>query len=164
MDIKLFSNAFLKSLTGNSLLSTRKRLNYNIHDDYSDPCQRLFNAIGLDSYIPPHRHSLDQVHECLIAISGLFALFIFENNGGILKVSKFGSEVYRNLDEKCVAGVEIPPDAWHTVIALSDSAILFEVKAGPFNSLLAKEVAPWAPAEEDVNALHYLGYLRGLAS
>ena len=163
MEIKRFTNSFLKTLMDDSHLSTRKRQNHNIHTDYRDSCQRLFNAIGFNSYIPPHRHSLDPVHECLIAVSGLFALFIFENNGNIMKVSKFGSEIYRNLDEKCDAGVEIPPDAWHTVIALSDSAVLFEVKAGPFNPLLAKEVAPWAPMEGDQNALNYLKELRGLA-
>ena len=160
MSIKLFSNAFLKGLIGDSLLSTRKRQNYNVHDDYSDPCQRLFNAIHVDSYIPPHRHSLDLKSECLIAVGGLFALLIFDVEGRILSVTKFGSELYCGSDNDCGVGVDIPPNVWHTVLALSASAVLFEVKRGPFNSSSSKELAPWAPIEDSRHALEYLQVLK----
>jgi cupin fold WbuC family metalloprotein len=160
VEIKNFSNSFLDELTHNSLLSTRKRKNYNIHTKYSDSCQRLFNAIGVDSYIPPHRHSLDSKHECLIAVSGLFALFIFDDNGEVLAIIKFGSDLYRKLDINCGVGVEISPNTWHTVIALSESAILFEVKEGPFDPLSAKEIAPWAPNECTPNSLIYFQTLK----
>lgn len=162
MEIRYFSNSFLDELIRESLLSTRKRKNHNIHNDYFDSCQRLFNSIGLDSYIQPHRHSLDPKQECLIAVSGLFGLFIFDDDGQILSVTKFGSDLYRNTEKNCAAGVEIPSNAWHTVIALSNSAILFEVKPGPFNPLAAKEFAEWAPKEGEPNSLDYLARLRGL--
>lgn len=160
MEIKYFSNSFLDDLTRNGLLSARGRNNFNIHAESNDPCQRLFNAIGVDSYIPPHRHSLDPKCETLIAISGLFALFIFDDYGKVLKIIKFGSDPYRRQDINCGVGVEIPPNYWHTVIALSESAILFEVKGGPFDPLLAKEMAPWAPKEGDFNSLEYLNFLK----
>lgn len=162
MEIRYFSNSFLDDLNRESLLSERKRKNYNIHHDYLDSCQRLFNAIGLDSYIRPHRHSSDQKYECLIAVSGLFSLFIFDEDGGIISITKFGSELYRKVEKNCVAGVEIPPNVWHTVIALSGKATLFEVKAGPFNPLGAKEFAEWAPEEGEPNSLNYLTLLKSL--
>jgi cupin fold WbuC family metalloprotein len=164
MSIKLFCNAFLRGLVGDSLLSTRKRQNYNLHEDYSDPCQRLFNAIHIDSYIPPHRHSLDPKSECLIAVRGLFALLIFDVEGRILSVTQFGSEVYCGSDDDCGVGVDIPPNVWHTVLALSTSAILFEVKRGPFNPLSSKELAPWAPLEDSPHALEYLQVLKNEAN
>ena len=162
MAIKYFSNSFLNDLTHESLLSSRKRLNFNIHSDHADSCQRLFNAISIDSYIRPHRHSIDPKHECLIAISGLFSLFIFDDDGRVLSTFRFGSDLFRTTERNCGVGVEIPSNAWHTVIALSDPAILFEVKAGPFNPLSAKEFAPWAPEEGELNSLDYLKALKML--
>ena len=160
MDIKIFSNSFLEDLRRESGLSLRKRKNHNLHFDYVDSCQRLFNAIEMDSYIRPHRHSLDPKHECLLALSGLFCLYIFDDTGKILRVTKFGSDLYRITDKNCAAGVEIPPNCWHTVVALSQSAILFEVKAGPFIPSYAKEFASWAPEEGASNSLDYLKSLR----
>lgn len=163
MAIKYFSNSFLNDLSHKSILSSRKRLNFNIHTDYADSCQRLFNAIGMDSYIQPHRHSLDPKHECLIAISGLFSLFIFDDDGHVLSTSRFGSDLFRTSEKNYGVGVEIPPNAWHTVIALSDLAILFEVKAGPFSPLAAKEFATWAPDENAPNSLDYFETLKKMA-
>ena len=164
MEIKFFSNSFLDGLIRDSLSSVRQRKNFNIHDKYDDSCQRLFNVIGLESYIPPHRHSLDPKQECLIAISGLFALLVFNDKGEVSKINKFGSDLYRKLDINCGVGVEIPSNVWHTVIALSESAVLFEIKEGPFDPLLAKEIAPWALNEGDPNALDYLRFLRARVS
>ncbi len=160
MDIKIFSNSFLEDLRRESSLSLRKRKNFNLHFDYSDSCQRLFNTIEMNSYIRPHRHSLDPKYECLLAVSGLFCLYIFDDAGEILRTTKFGSDLYRITDENCGAGVEVPPGAWHTVVALSHSAILFEVKAGPFIPLQAKEFGSWAPEEGASNSLDYLESLR----
>lgn len=117
----------------------------------------------MESYIRPHRHSLDPKYECLIAISGLFSLFIFDDDGRVLSATRFGSDLYRTTYKDCGVGVEIPPNAWHTVIALCNSAVLFEVKAGPFNPLAAKEFARWAPEENAHNSLEYLEFLRRLA-
>jgi hypothetical protein len=37
---------------------------------------------------------------------------------------------------------------------------LFEVKGGPFDPVLAKEIAPWAPNEEALNSLSYVKFLK----
>ena len=132
-----------------------------MHFHNEESCQRLFNAIGAESYIPPHRHSLDPKHECLLAVNGLLALIIFDDLGGIINVTKFGSEIYTQSDDQCVSGVEIPANIWHTVVSITPSATLFEVKAGPFIPEIAKEVAPWAPDELSGEALSYLNFLKG---
>lgn len=160
MDINYFSDSFLSSLIVESYLSPRRRKNHNIHGDYSEPCQRLFNAIICNSYIRPHQHLKEAKNECLIAVNGLFALLTFDDDGEITNVIKFGSELFRMTEYSCCAGVEIPPHSWHTVIALSESAILFEVKTGPFDPLTSKSLAPWAPEEGSEGALDYLQKLR----
>ena len=57
--MKVFSSQYLDDLTSAAENNPRKRQHRNIHQDYSEYCQRLFNAIEPDSYIRPHRHASD---------------------------------------------------------------------------------------------------------
>jgi cupin fold WbuC family metalloprotein len=161
MSIKYFSIEFLDNLSLSAFHSSRSRVNFNLHLDYAEPCQRLFNAIGVESYIPPHRHYQDAKEETLIAVKGLFALIIFDEDGEITRVSKFGTEKF--LTEGIAnVGVELTPAVWHTVLALVEDSILLEVKSGPFIASAAKEIAPWAPAEDSSEAAHYFNNLKKL--
>jgi cupin fold WbuC family metalloprotein len=139
--------------------ASRARQHLNIHQSFDDSCQRLLNAIGVSSYIRPHRHAIDPKVESLIAVKGLFALIIFSEDGEIAEIINFGSEKFDCRYAHGV-GVELAPRVWHTVVALSDSAVLLEVKAGPFNPELAKELAPWAPEEGTDAGVIYLNSLK----
>lgn len=136
------------------------RQHLNIHQEYEDPCQRFFNAVGTDCYIRPHRHSLDPKTEDLIAIRGMFALISFRDSGEIEQVVKFGTEKFVEEADAAAVGVELAAGTWHTVLALTEGAILLELKAGPFNPSAAKEPAPWAPEEGTAEATNYLRYLK----
>lgn len=160
MTIQRFSAGFLVSLSEAAKRSARARHHSNIHTSYQDPCQRLFNAIGVDSYIRPHRHVLDPKFETLIAVKGLFALVIFEDDGRIREIVRIGTE--RDGDSVDV-GVELPPGTWHTIIALESDAVLLELKAGPFEPAMAKDAAPWAPEEGTEEGRRYFEELRALA-
>jgi cupin fold WbuC family metalloprotein len=116
------------------------------------------NAIGTDSYIRPHRHSLDPKAETLIAVRGQFALITFDDAGAILNIVRFGTET----DATVPVGADLPPGTWHTIIALVPGAILLELKAGPFIPNAAKEPAPWAPEEGTPEGNEYLQRLKGL--
>lgn len=161
MTVKRFSPEFLGTLIEEAGLSPRSRQHRNIHQSYEDPCQRFLNAIGMDSYIRPHRHSLDPKTETLVAVRGTFALVIFDDDGAVQEMVRFGTEKYGEVEGLSV-GVDLPPGTWHTIIALVPDAVLLELKAGPFDSTAAKEPAPWAPEEGSVDALPYLQWLRGL--
>lgn len=134
--------------------NSRRRLNMNLHASYSEPVQRLFNAICPESYIRPHRHSGMSGVESLIAVIGGFAFFRFDDRGRVVEMLRFGTRVAndRGFDR---LGVEIRPEVWHTVVALTNPAILLEVKAGPFDPDAAKQFAPWAPAEGAPDAAAY---------
>ena len=97
------------------MCSPRKRQHHNIHESYKDHCQRLFNAIELDSYIRPHRHASDPKNELLIAVRGLMALVTFDEQGNVVEVIHFGSDGH---SKKMTIGAELPVNKWHTVIAL----------------------------------------------
>ncbi|NTU50093.1 MAG: cupin fold metalloprotein, WbuC family, partial [Desulfobulbaceae bacterium] len=53
--MKVFSADYLDHLTLEAETGIRLRQHRNIHTDYQEPCQRLFNAIETHSYIRPHR-------------------------------------------------------------------------------------------------------------
>ena len=157
--MKVFSRHYFDNLLNMASNSQRLRAYANLHRSYDDQCQKLFNVLKVQSYIRPHRHSLDPKDECLLAIRGLFGLVIFNDHGLLISITLFGSEKY---SEKFLiaSGLELPAGAWHTVVALVDDSILFEVKSGPFDPSLAKEFAPWAPDENDKSALQYLDDLK----
>jgi len=134
----------LQDLTARANLSVRFRESLNIHSSFQDPCQRLLNAINVGSYIRPHRHCLDPKKELLVAIKGKFAAIEFSDSGLFRGFSVFGSEKYCGSNESSY-GVEVPVHCWHTVIALEAESVLLEVKEGPFDVHVAKELAPWAP-------------------
>ena len=102
---------------------------------------------------------LDRKIETLLAVKGLFALIQFSDTGAIKAVSFLCSESHITRDAD-MYGVEILPNEWHTLIAMSPNAVLFEVKEGPFVSEAAKEVAPWAPKEDSAEATQYFQSLK----
>jgi cupin fold WbuC family metalloprotein len=160
--MKVFDEKYVELLIADAARSQRKRQHRNIHENYQDPCQRLFNAIELGSYIRPHRHLATSSDELLIAVRGLMALVTFEDNGEIDIVLRIGSEQYW---PDAAVGAEVPSATWHTVVALEPRSILLEVKAGPFDPDRPKELAPWAPEEGSAEADCFLeGLLGHLAS
>jgi cupin fold WbuC family metalloprotein len=155
-----FSARFLDDLVSRADSSPRGRQHFNVHSSHDEPCQRLFNAIGMDSYIRPHRHLLDPRNELLVAIRGSFAVLAFDDRGGVLGAVRLSAGDGAPGSGRPAAGVEIEPDEWHTAIALVPGSILLEVKAGPFSETAAKEFAGWAPAEGTPAARAYLEGLR----
>lgn len=145
----------LDELSRKARLSPRLRQHLNIHTNHNELCQRLFNGIEPDSYIRPHRHSIDGKKELLLAIRGSFSLFIFDNSGHIDQIINFGAD--SNLDP-CL-GAEVSPASWHTVLSKSPGSVLLEIKEGPFNPNHAKELAPWAPEEGTPESKRYLNQL-----
>jgi cupin fold WbuC family metalloprotein len=151
------SNFLLDELTVQALHSPRRRQFRNLHGNYKDAVQRLFNAIDVDSYIRPHRHWQDPKTETLLGIRGSLTFVTFSDTGDLLEAVRFGQQG-RGFNPSI--GVEVPPGVWHTVIANEPGSIVFELKAGPFDPLTAKEWAGWAPAEESQQADAYLADLR----
>lgn len=158
MSVIKISSLLVDNLTRQAKLSIRLRTHHNFHADYADSVQQLANSIDINSYIRPHRHALDPKSECLIALKGSFALVIFDDQGLVVDVIKFGSESY--VKQHSNYGINIPPGIWHTVIALTSDSVLFEIKSGPFDPLKAKEFASWSPAEDSPDAVFYLANLK----
>ena len=150
--MQIFDADYLNELTADARGNQRKRQHKNVHQSYSEPCQRFFNGIEPDSYIRPHKHSRPNGNELLVAVRGLFSLLVFDELGAVNNAFLFGS---CSLTENLPVGCEVPENTWHTVIALSAGSVLLEVKAGPFLPERAKQFAQWAPEEGSSAALKY---------
>lgn len=146
----------LDRLVERAASSPRRRQHHNLHASSAEPCQRLLNAVWPDSYIRPHRHAGYTTNECLLALRGTFALIEFLDDGEIHLIYPFGAGTFTTI-------VEVPPQRWHTVVALTAGAVLFETKSGPFNPNRAKGFAEWAPAEGEQDHQAYLEVLRDAA-
>ena len=144
----------LDALENQARSSPRARQHLNLHRDYGDPCQRFLNAVLSHSYIRPHRHASDPKVETLFALRGKLGVITFDDVGAVQ------STTILSHDDGGASGIELASDEWHTAIALSSSAVILEMKAGPFNPGAAKEIAPWAPPENSAEAPAYLEMLR----
>jgi cupin fold WbuC family metalloprotein len=139
----------LGQLSQSAAKSARGRTNLNLHEEYADPCQRLFNAIEPGTYIRPHRHIDPPRFECFLPIRGRMALVVFSDQGNIDQVYPLGAD-------SDIMAVELPPGVWHCLIALEPGTIFFELKPGPYLPLSDKDFAPWAPQEGSPGSADYL--------
>ena len=151
MTVKIFSSEYLSDLVFQAKLSPRLRQHSNIHLEYDDPCQRLFNAIEPESYIRPHCHGV----ETLFVVRGLMALVVFSEEGGVERVQRLAPQSRASRKDDAV-GAEVQSGKWHTVVSLVSGSVLLEAKAGPFNPDAPKIFAPWAPVESSAEGATYL--------
>lgn len=149
--ITIISGYMMSNLYDQSKESPRRRKNLNLHESYKENCQRLLNAIHVNSYIRPHRHKRNKKKELLVALKGHFSLITFDNVGNFNTSYCFGTESFHPN-----VGIEVPPNAWHTVVARVKNSVLLEVKEGPFSPNIAKEFASWAPEEGTKAAASFL--------
>jgi cupin fold WbuC family metalloprotein len=128
--------------------SPRLRTNHNFHRGMEDNPHRFLNVLVRNTYITPHRHLDPPKSESFIVLSGEIAFFTFENDGRVSRVDRLGAG--HNT------GIDIQPGVWHTLAVLSEHAICFEVKPGPYSAANDKDFAPWAPREGDTGTKDYL--------
>jgi len=149
--VQLIDEALLEATLARAATSPRGRINHNFHPDLADNPHRFLNAWTRGSYAAPHRHLQVPKPESFVMLRGELALFVFDDAGGVTERYLLGRDG--------VLGVDLAPGLWHTVAALTDTAVCFEVKAGPYDAATDKEFAPWAPREGEPGAAEYLSRL-----
>ncbi len=150
--MKIIDEELLNISINKSRASLRKRTNFNFHDTPNDPIQRMLNIIQPYSYIRPHRHINPDKTEVFIILSGRAVVVEFDDNGNILD--------YFILDiAKKHYGVELSKRSWHTIIALEEDTVVYEIKEGPYIPLEDKDFAEWSPKEGDTITNSYIDEL-----
>lgn len=153
------SDAGISRLVAEAGGKDRLRQHFNLHASFAEPCQRFLNAMCADSYIEPHRHGEHAGVETIVALTGTFACILFNDDGTPSNISVFGSgDWHRRVG--LAYGVEVRPGVWHTIVMLSDTGVMLELKAGPFEPSAAKSIAPFAPAARSDEAGTYLANLK----
>ena len=141
--VKTIDQELLKDTSEKARLSPRQRMNFNLHK-LSDPVQRMLNAIEPESYIQPHRHLSPPKVEVFMILKGKGCILIFSDDGEI-------TETFLLKEGGDIAGVEIPPGVWHTVLSMESGTVFFEVKDGPYQALTDKDFAPWSPGPKEMS-------------
>jgi cupin fold WbuC family metalloprotein len=149
--VQLIDQALLDTTLARAVASPRGRINHNFHPDLAANPHRFLNAWTRGSYAAPHRHLLVPKPESFVVLRGELAVFLFDDAGQVTERHVLG--------RGGVLGIDLAPGLWHTVAALSETAVCFEVKAGPYDAATDKQFAPWAPREGDPAAADYLARL-----
>ncbi len=133
----------LDEVTQKAKASSRLRMNYNFHEELSDPVQRLLNALEPWTYIRPHKHAHKE--ESFTLLRGKVLAVTFNDDGSIMD--------YCILDaSKGNLGIEFEENTYHMLTSLQSGSVVYEIKEGPFIPHSSDSSAPWAPPEEsDVN-------------
>jgi len=148
--MQLIENSLFERLLARARQSPRRRINYNFHPTLEDNPHRFLNVMLRGTYIAPHRHLDPPKSESFLVLRGELAFFLFDDAGRVESVHRLGHDPL---------GIDIGPGVWHTIAVLSDEAICYEVKPGPYSAANDKDFAPWAPREGDPVAPTYLASL-----
>jgi cupin fold WbuC family metalloprotein len=147
--MKYINEQLLNNLSNRAKESARKRMIHNFHDSLDERVHRMLNALELGTYVQPHKHETPDKTEAFIILKGKVLVVIFNDNGEIkefvLLSAKDGN-----------FGIEIPPRVWHSLIAMEEGSVIYEVKDGPYSVTNDKDFAPWAPREGDANCTEYI--------
>lgn len=118
-----------------------------LNNNFAEKPQRYVNCLSPSTYVRPHKHVLDDQWELMCWVSGRFAALIFDDNGILqqrIELSASKTKV-----------IEIPPDVFHSFIALEPCAYL-EVRNCAYEPEIDRVYADWSPEEMSLNSTQYL--------
>lgn len=126
----------LTAMSEQAATVTRLRAHRTLHEELSDPVQRLAIAMEPGTYIRPHRHP--QTWELLTPLRGRFVVLQFNDDGVVTQRTLLGEET---------KVLEMPAFTWHAVLSVDAGGVVFEVKQGPYQPLSEEDCMHWAPQE-----------------
>ncbi|EGR1891070.1 WbuC family cupin fold metalloprotein [Vibrio vulnificus] len=131
--MKIYSDQYLNTLFDNAINSPRKRVHLNLHASYDEKVQRLFIALTRGSFIEPHYHELDHQWEMFVVLKGTIRVKHYNTDGSILSELLVG-------DEQETKVIEFHPRDIHSVECVSETALMLEIKEGPFDPNNSKKM------------------------
>lgn len=144
---QLIDDALIDATLARARSSPRLRANHNLHASHDDTFHRFLNAWIRGTYAAPHRHLKTPKAETFVILRGKICCFIFDDEGRVTRTGVLG--------EGGLFGIDVEVGTWHTVLPVSDEAVILEMKPGPWDPKTDKEFAPWAPLEGDPAAPAY---------
>ena len=120
--MKIVDKELLDSVTEKAKNSPRLRMNYNFHEDLSDKCQRLLDALEPGTVMPIHHHKVD---EMFVILRGSLKVNTYNDDGEVIQSVVLSPSQGRYA-------VNIKAGEWHSVESLESGTIIMEVKEGPY--------------------------------
>jgi cupin fold WbuC family metalloprotein len=148
--MKIVTKETIAELLAHAAVMPRKRVNFNLHAELSDPVNRFLNAGVAGTYVRPHRHRVDK-WELLNVLQGRLDVIFFTSKGEV--------ENRIALGPNGPSLIEVHGGEWHSLVFHAPAAVVLEVKPGPYEPQLDKEFAVWAPTEADSKASLFLSWL-----
>lgn len=120
--MQLINQSLLDAIIDQAKSSPRLRMNYNLHIDLNDKCQRLLNALEPGTVMPIHHHKVAEVY---ILLQGRLRVMSYNDDG-----KEIESVILDSHEGNY--GIQIPPNTWHSLEVLESGSVIFEVKEGPY--------------------------------
>ncbi len=153
--VQLITTDLFGELESRAAASPRRRMNHNFHDGPGDNPHRMLNVLLRGTYVRPHRHVTPPKSEAFLPLTGRVGIVCFDDGGGV-------SAFYELDSAGPVRGIDLEPGVWHTVVALSDVSVCYEVKPGPWEAASDKDFAAWAPGEGEPGVAAFLDRMEAL--
>ena len=150
--IQIVDEKLIRRVLAAARQTGRRRMNLNLHRGNGDNPHRFLNVLIGGTYITPHRHLQPPKSETFLILRGSVAFFVFDDDGGIRESRTLAAGSNSGMP----LGIDIQPGIWHTLTPLTEYAVCFEVKPGPYDPHGDKEFAPWAPTEGAADCDTYL--------
>lgn len=148
--IQTLHRALMDELIERARNSPRLRVNHNFHGSMEENPHRFLNVMVRGTYIAPHRHLDPPKDEAFLVLEGEVAFFVFDDAGRVVRTEVVGRDPI---------GIGLPASVWHTLSPVSEYAVCYEVKPGPYSAANDKDFAPWAPREGHPGVAEYLAAL-----
>lgn len=150
---KILSSDLIHQLIPQARNNPRRRINYNIHTGYDEQVQRFLNVLEYESYVRPHQHNKVNAWEGFIVIKGVLGVFQFDEQGTIVHRIEL-------CETGPVFGIELDSTRAHCITSLSEQAIVFEYKEGPYDPNDDKTFSAWTPDPQSDEASQFNLWLK----
>lgn len=151
MKIERIDEALFAATLARAAASARGRTNHNFHPSLDANPHRFLNVMCRGTYVTPHRHLDPPKSETFVILRGRVAFFVHDDHGELARCEILGEPGER----AGACGIDIGPGVWHSMAVLTETAICFEVKPGPYSAANDKDFAPWAPREGEPGCAAY---------
>jgi cupin fold WbuC family metalloprotein len=143
--VSIISQEHLALIKRDAESVVRKRARICLHPTNHSPLHEMFIALSGKGYVKPHKHL--KKSESFHLVEGDIAVILFDDNGHVtqsIRLSTLSTRYYR-----------LEAGTFHTIIVLSELAVIHEVTDGPFVAS-ETEYADFAPDEDASHAGDYL--------
>lgn len=150
-DVVIIRNSQLEEFMEQAASNTdNAKYRFCMHDSPDNKLQEMFIVRKRGGYCRPDRHA--DIPETHIIMRGEEAVVLFDEDGTILNIIFLG-------EKEGVLAYRINGSIYHMTVTLSDWAIDYEAKLGPFTRE-TNEFPDWAPGNEETDKIEsYMGYI-----